>query len=843
MPLSRKYSYRITSGNSGGEFVLLRNIHLTRIKSAFFSSYKLEIEGTLKKTLLASAVKFIVNIRIVKEGKVSHTPKVFNVKLPEDTEPAHDVISVSSDLDFGKQLRYVLMAGNERNDFRVDPLTGLISVNQRIEYDKCSYYQLSVSIQRRADHTEVALALVNIHVIKVPDPSLLYPKSPSSSSRSSIKASIKENMPIGTRVVKIPDFHPNQYHLVSLNSPSTPFLVDQETGFIVTTEVIDYETTDPPFFMLSLKPSSAKRQVAEVGVEIEIESVDEYPPRFNSESYHFNASIFASSSFMKIGRVHASDRDAGPDGRVLYSLRSSSPNSALNKFIIDASTGIVSLSSLSTDDFPPNECSLIVMASSGREASLTALSIVQISLRLGQGSDSRSFDGRRDDYSVTSVASTQSSSSGWILFLIVLCILIIVVLLFVIVVIRFNHQQQQASMLGSSACSFDMNTLLRKRVHSTSTLNVPHPHAILDPTFVTQESLSGNRSLYSSTTCHTSGSQYGLPNGPLPPCYSQITTVSSTTTATTDGGVSGGGGTSASSGRGSAEEADEEIRMIIEGNESAYYVANDGLNEYSIRDEAEEKVPTTAEYLARLGVADHSGEDFVPPPTLRQVTEEDGDQHLDHDDIASENLGEVNPRSKNAFSSVRSRRDRKSRNGRNRRHRSRDQGEEWTTSTMCGSVNSVIQQNQEELNVQEAYNWNYLQNWVPKYQPMTAVFHEVARIKGQTLHPPVGSESVVDCPQTYRHSPLQDRSFLSRLETASNSSANAANTTVRWGPRPAPRTPSSSYQDSNASDVYQQSPVQYPASSNGSMIGSSQSAFSPVRNRTLTRTSHQENLV
>jgi hypothetical protein len=721
----------------------------------------------------------------------------------------------------------------------VDPLTGLITVNQRIEYEKCSYYQLTVSIQRRTDHAEVALALLNIHVIKVPDPSLMYSKSSSSSSKSSIKASIKENMPIGTRVVKIPDFQPNQYHLSSTSSPSTPFVVDQETGFIVTTEVIDYETTDPPFYLLSLKPSSLKRQVAEVSVEIEIDSVDEYPPKFNADSYHFNATIYFSSSFMKIGRVHASDRDSGPDGRVLYSIRSSSPTSVMNKFIIDSSTGIISLSSVSTDDFPPNQCSLIVMAGSGKEGSLTTLSIVQISLRLGDFADGRAFDDRRDDLSVTAVTSAPSLFPGWHFFFIVLLLLIIAVLSMIVYAIR-HQQSHPESIVGSSACSFDMNTLLRKRMHSTSTLNVTHPHAIIDPTFVTQESLSGGRSHYSSTTCHTSGSQYILStsSGPPPPCYSQITNVSSTT-------GDGGGGTSASSGRGSAEEADEEIRMIIEGNESAYYVANDG--EYAVHDEEEEKIPTTAEYLARLGVADHSADDLVPPLTLRQVNEEEMEHHLDHDDIASENLGELNPRSKNGFSSVRSRR--KGRNGRSRRSRNRpDQQQDDWSGSLCGSGPSVMRQNQEELSVQEAYNWNYLQHWEPKYQPMTAVFHEIARIKGQTLDQTASQPSDANAlPVTYRHSPLQDRSFLSRLETASNSSQTGNTTAIRWGPRPAPRTPSSSHSHSqyegNLSEVYQQSPFSPPSSSGGSVIGSSpSSAFSPVRNRTLTRT-NQENLV
>lgn len=176
---------------------------------------------------------------------------------------------------------------------------------------------------------------------------------------------------------------------------------------------------------------------------------------------------------------------------------------------------------------------------------------------------------------------------------------------------------------------------------------------------------------------------------PVPPCYNDVTLSSSAVMASAEG-------YSASSGRGSADEAeveadmddvDEEIRMINENNN---FYGEDGEND----------VTTTAEYLARLGVVNHHEDERGESSTALEDEEDDSDQ-----------LGAIStPR----ISSIRG------------QHRSRNafKTEDWPQ--MCGSLASIVH-SEEELS--GSYNWDYLQHWGPKYQPLASVFAEIARLK------------------------------------------------------------------------------------------------------------------
>ena len=853
LPLSKKYTYKITnvalnggssnsnnnnnnnngnllvnhetSSSTSGDgksqesnFLLLRNNQLSLMKPQSPGSYKVEIEGWPKKSP-ATMVKFIVNVKIVSDGKVTLTPKVYHVKLPEDSPIGHDVISLTSDLEYSQPLKYIITSGNEKGDFKINDLTGLVTQEARLSYDRCNYYQLTLSVRRRSDSSELSLILLNIQIQRViHDASLFNAKYPPITShhfaKPTIKASIKENMPIGSNVVRLPDHSQSHRYTLSPTSGPVPFELDQLTGYIVTTQVIDYETADPPFFRLLFTPVHPSRSNDEVSVEIEIESVDEYPPKFYSESYSFNATVYLGTPVIKIGRVHASDRDSGPDGRVFYSLRSSSPNSALNKFIIDQSTGIISLNSLSPDDLPPNHCSLIIMASSGRERSLTALAIAQVFVRIADGTEP--FANGKDG--INTAASSDSSFIGsGILMLIVFLLLVTIILLFVMLAIRLYQAPNGDSILNSNSCTFDMNTLLKKRMASNSTLNAglsPLDH----PSYMSHLNRSGASTHTYVGSIHSVTGSYILPHnidGPPPPCYSQITNVTTSTNME---------GTSASSGRGSVdgdamdgeEEVDEEIRMIIEGADPYYEPPADAILH----------VPAS-EYLARLGVIDHAAQDIpsIPPQTMSDLIEE-----IDHDDVVSENLGDMtHPRSKNGFSSVRSHRNKHShRPGRRSRHRNYNStntiGEDFLSSKHSNLPDAAILPQSDELI--EAYNWNYLSNWQPRYQPLTMVFAEIAKLKGTTVAADqTQAELMMD------QEPIQEQSYLSRLETISTLSGSTTNSSCfrRYPPvannyQLSPKSPTSDSGGPNSLSVSLGS----LASSNPLVQASTTSAFSPV---------------
>lgn len=140
-----------------------------------------------------------------------------------------------------------------------------------------------------------------------------------------------------------------------------------------------------------------------------------------------------------------------------------------------------------------------------------------------------------------------------------------------------------------------------------------------------------------------------------------------------------------------------------------------------------EEVTNTAEYLARLGVSNHFEEE---QENTSSIAIDDDD-----DDESTDVLSEMGV-SKSARYGVTGARKLRPRMGSSisttgtivQNDRSGDQ-------FMCGSLNSIIQHNEEELS--GSYNWDYLQHWGPKYQPLSSVFAEIAKLKTDDQQQPI----------------------------------------------------------------------------------------------------------
>merc|ERR1712012_616916 len=168
---------------------------------------------------------------------------------------------------------------------------------------------------------------------------------------------------------------------------------------------------------------------------------------------------------------------------------------------------------------------------------------------------------------------------------------------------------------------------------------------------------------------------------------------------------------SASSGRGSAEdveeEVDHEIQMINEGGLAS--VMNDTcLAEDSVSDIS---VQNGKEYLARLGI-DTRG----PPLTLANISHGASYQTLEGGDITSmvySRLAEDARSDKNSMVS-----------GGNNSVYART----GHPVSITGSLSSIVH-SEEEL--AGSYNWDYLLDWGPQYQPLAHVFQEISSLKDE----------------------------------------------------------------------------------------------------------------
>lgn len=185
---------------------------------------------------------------------------------------------------------------------------------------------------------------------------------------------------------------------------------------------------------------------------------------------------------------------------------------------------------------------------------------------------------------------------------------------------------------------------------------------------------------------------------------------------------------SASSGRGSADDnedvEDEEIRMINEGPLIQQQKLRErlGLPDSGIRDDdnmSDVSVHNTQEYLARLGIdttkseSNKGSQDLAHSMESMHMFDDEGGGEADGMDISNliyAKLNEVTPEEDSSIMDG---------------TRSFGFGDESQPS-MTGSLSSIVH-SEEEL--QGSYNWDYLLDWGPQYQPLAHVFSEIARLK------------------------------------------------------------------------------------------------------------------
>lgn len=188
---------------------------------------------------------------------------------------------------------------------------------------------------------------------------------------------------------------------------------------------------------------------------------------------------------------------------------------------------------------------------------------------------------------------------------------------------------------------------------------------------------------------------------------------------------------SGSSGRGSAEDGDdvedEEIRMINEGIQR-----DGGLHRNSDDNMSDVSVHNTQEYLARLGIVNTEGSSGsrrrtesvgggsskdimlragVPIDSLRMF-DEDGTAEADITNLIYSKLTEGSERG----------------SGKDESGGGVIGMSSYPTHqpSMTGSLSSIVH-SEEELT--GSYNWDYLLDWGPQYQPLAHVFSEIARLK------------------------------------------------------------------------------------------------------------------
>ncbi|XP_055921654.1 protein dachsous [Eupeodes corollae] len=741
--LTQHLVFTIVAGNEDGTFEVYQSsaiILVQPLDRERVDLYKLRLIMSEKGAPLradnnSSAINVFVTVEDANDNSpVFDSSGQYEAEISESAPLRYSIaqlLAVDADLENtpNSDIVYDITSGNDEGMFTVDLVSGVLFVNNQLDYDRGAMnYELIV---RACDSAAVPRCNLQPFAVSLVDENDNAPRFPV----AEYIEFIGENEAVGTSIftARATDLDRGIYGSLNYSiDQSDPhnmagdelvyklFRVDATSGVVTSNAIFDYEQRNRYDFVLRATDTGGK--YATVKVRIMIDSKDEYSPQFTERTYRFVMSSPAEENMQlgyTVGQVSASDRDKGADGRVVYQLTSQHAY-----FKVNRTTGAVVIKKKLDDNFDDGrDISLVITASSGRQGSLTNMTVVEISLDpLGHLNTNMASN--------VGAPSSGGGFADWALGLLIAFLLVICAFAGIFLFLHMrNRRHRQVSK------------------PSLSTETVGNTNSYVDPSAFDTIPIRGGSGATGSA------GQFAPPKYDEIPPYGPHAASSNSGAATTS--ELSGSEQSGSSGRGSAEDdgEDEEIRMINEGplHRDHHRGSDDGrLSDISVQN--------TQEYLARLGIVDNPNTTGAASTSSRRCSESIGgsnkDSHLHHPlPIDSLHMFDEEPGGESDITNLIYAK-LNDVNGGSDRASSTDEAATTAGSigaavdhvmgfgdvpvvgsgnvgpSMNGSLSSIVH-SEEELT--GSYNWDYLLDWGPQYQPLAHVFSEIARLKDDTL--------------------------------------------------------------------------------------------------------------
>lgn len=735
----KKYNldFHIISGNEGDSFDVNADgalMLINRLDRESQDSYVLGLAAVEQGKALSynqnkTSITVFVTVADSNDNAPVFATSDFELSVSEDVKVGYSLTQLSaSDADLygtpNSAIIYNITSGDDEKLFFVHPTSGVLTVNKSLDYDiGKTVYKLVIIACDQGSPSLCNSAYIKVDIIDENDNTPTFPVN-------EYFETIGENERVGTSVftARATDLDKGRYGKLNYSIVPTStnynrnddswkmFQIDPVTGLVNTNVVFDYEQKNK--YEFSIKASDLGGKSSTVRVRIDIESRDEFYPQFTQKTYNFGIPKSGPlPAGYTIGQATATDRDKGIDGRIVYQLSTSH-----SFFKINRTTGVIILKkkieSVSSIFGTDKSISLVVTASSGRQGSLTNKTAVEILLDpLAVVSDHNQLG--------DNTAPASGGLSDWALGLLIAFIFIIII-------------------FAAAFLFLHMKNKRHKKVNKPglSSEGVGATNSYVDP------------SAFDTIPIRNTGapaSQFAPPKYDEIPPYGPHTASSNSGAATTS--ELSGSDQSGSSGRGSAEDGedgeDEEIRMINEGplRESGMHRQANGVDDDNLSDVS---VHNTQEYLARLGIVD-TGTGGGASTSSRRCSENVGNKdtmlhhgpidsmHMFDEDGGHENditnliyakLNEVTGSERASSADEQAAVDRAMALGAFPSTPGDNTAVPTAGPSMTGSLSSIVH-SEEELT--GSYNWDYLLDWGPQYQPLAHVFSEIARLKDDAV--------------------------------------------------------------------------------------------------------------
>ncbi|XP_048590535.1 protocadherin Fat 4 isoform X2 [Nematostella vectensis] len=334
---------------------------------------------------LESNTSVMITIEDVNDNKPLFSKSVYNVTLRESVFLKTQVVQVvATDPDEGAngQFTYKITAGDTDDVFNIDANTGLITIKAKLDYEKTSLYNLTVSAQDLGTPPLTGACFVEIHVSDVDDNAPVFHKPRYS-------AELYENVTRGHHVITVnatdidaEASHKRVYYRIESGNTDSMFLIGEQSGVITLnctpSGCLDREThARYELQVAAISRVNLTEQKSLVPAVITVLDVNDNAPRFDSESYV--RSVLEDTGPITdatILTVKAQDGDEGESGEIIFTIVSGNENGV---FQMDNKTGVLTRTRpLDRED--TSFYSLVVMAEDKGEPALSSSVTVNITV-------------------------------------------------------------------------------------------------------------------------------------------------------------------------------------------------------------------------------------------------------------------------------------------------------------------------------------------------------------------------------------------------------------------------------------------------------------------------------
>ncbi|MEQ2244133.1 hypothetical protein ILYODFUR_014045 [Ilyodon furcidens] len=330
----------VTYGVSQGSFainpftgVITTTKSLDRELQDYYSLTVYAKDGGLPPNYAKATVK--IKVLDVNDNAPVFGRLYYSIEVPENLEalPLFTLKATDPDAGDSGQISYRIAAGDPSGNFHIDRKSGVLGTSRPLDREKRPGFTLTVVAQDKGSVPLSSSTTVEVTVLDMNDHRPQF-------ESSSYTADISEDVPIGSLVLEVRatdlDDGPNSqiFYFLSHGSQSM-FIIDQNTGRIITAAPLDREKTASYTFEVYATDSSPANPLNSTAeVTIYIQDVNDNAPFFIQDPLILNISASSVSSRRILATMRAEDKDFGANGSVFY--RFANP---VRAFTINSLTG------------------------------------------------------------------------------------------------------------------------------------------------------------------------------------------------------------------------------------------------------------------------------------------------------------------------------------------------------------------------------------------------------------------------------------------------------------------------------------------------------------------------